>query len=313
MKQNLVKFLCVVIALTMFALMAVASGSDEGSSPEDGNSSSSEKSSSANGSANESANGSSNGSSKSVNATIDEQVLLDDVGVKITAKSLDNSGFWGPDLKILIENESDSNLTVQVRDSSVNGYMISTSISSEVVSGKKVNDSITFSSSDLKLAGINTIADMEFSFHIFYTDNWDTYYDSDIVSIKTSVADSYNYEFDDSGDVLIDQNGVKIVLKGLSKDSSILGPAVLLYIENNTNEGITIQARNTSVNGFMIDPIFSSEIGPNKKIIDDLTFMSSDMEENGITDIENVELYFHVFSTKGWNDIFDSNTISLSF
>lgn len=301
MKRHLIKFFCVVIALTLFALMAIASGSDEGSS-DGGDSSSSGKASS-----------SSSSSSKPTAVTVEEQVLLDESGVKVTAKSIDTSAFMGPELKVLIENESGKNLTVQVRNSSVNGYMISTSISSDVATGKKVNDGITFSSSDLKLAGIDTIADMEFSFHIFDSDSWDTYLDSGMVSVKTSAADSYNYAFDDSGDVLVDQNGVKIVLKGLSKDSSIMGTSVILYIENNSNTGITVQTRNTSVNGFMIDPIFSSEISVGKKCVDDLTFMSSSLEENGITDINDVELSFHVFTTDGWNDLFDSETLTLNF
>ena len=53
-------------------------------------------------------------------AAIEETVLLDESGIKITATGLED-GWLGTDLKLLIENNGDTNVTVQVRNSSVNG------------------------------------------------------------------------------------------------------------------------------------------------------------------------------------------------
>ncbi len=245
--------------------------------------------------------------------TIEQTVLLDEGGVKITAKSLDMDSLFGPEIKLLIENNSGKNLTVQCRNVSVNGYMIEPMMSADVVNEKKVNDSLTFMSSDLDACGITDIADIELSFHIFTTDDWEDYLDTDQIQIKTSIADTYKYTFDDSGDVAYNANGIKIIIKGLAKDASIFGPSIVVYIENNTDKAFTVQSRDISINGFMIEGMFSCEVMPGKKAVDTITFIESDLEENEIISIENVELYFHVFDTESWDDIVDTEVVKISF
>ena len=126
--------------------------------------------------------------------------------MKITAKSLDEDSLFGPELKLLLENNSGKDLTFQCRNASVNGYMIEPMMSVDVVDGKKANDSLIFMKSDLDACGIDMIADMEFSFHIFDTNEWEDYLDTDVIPLKTSAADTYEYTFDDSGDLAYEGN-----------------------------------------------------------------------------------------------------------
>ena len=49
-----------------------------------------------------------------------------------------------------------------------------------------------------------------------------------------------------------------------------------------------------SVNGFMLSPFFSTTVYDGKKAINDITVFSSDLEENGIETIEEVELKFNI-------------------
>ena len=213
----------------------------------------------------------------------------------------------------MIKNNSGKDLTVQCSNASVNGYMVETMLSADIVDGKKANDTLTFMDSSLEACGITSIADMEFAFHIFTTEGWDTYLDTDQIQLKTSIADTYEYTFDDSGDVAYDADGIKIVIKGLSEDQSIFGPGIEVYLENNRGEGFTVQTRDVSVNGFMVDAMFSCNVMPGKKAVDTITFMDSQLEENEITGIEDVELSFHVFETNGWNTIVDTDTVSITF
>ena len=241
-------------------------------------------------------------------ATIEEAVLLDEKGIKITATGLDE-GIFGTDLKLLIENNGEINVTIQARDASVNGYMVDTMMSEDVAAGKKANTELTFSIPED--ANIKTIASMEFKFHIFETDSWDDYLDSDTVEVETSAADSYEQSYDDSGKVLYEGKGIKIIGKGLSSDDSFFGPGLLLYIENNSDKDITVQARDTSVNGFMIDPTMSQDIVSGKKALTAVTFFESDLEDNGIEEIEVIETSFHVFEMEDWDDIVDTEAIEI--
>lgn len=245
--------------------------------------------------------------------TISEAVLVDEDGVKITAKSLATDELFGPEIKLLIENNSGKDLTFQCRNASVNGYMVETMMSVDVVNGKKANDSLTFMESDFEACGIDAIADMEIAFHIFDMSDWETYMDTDAIQIKTSIADTFEYTYDDSGDLAYEGNGVKIVVKGLAEDTSILGPSIVVYIENTGDKDVTVQTRDVSINGFMVDAMFSCDVVAGKRAVDTITFMDSDLEENDITAIENVELSFHVFDFDGWDTIVDTDVVNINF
>ena len=244
--------------------------------------------------------------------SIDERVLYDADNIKITASSLGDS--WaGPTLKLLIENNSDRSVTVQARNASVNGFMVETMMSADVAAGKKANDELTFLTSGLEECGIDTIAVMEFSLHIFDSEDWTDITETDSFTIETSAAANYTQEVDDSGEVLVETNGIKIVGKGLSADDSVWGPGLILYIENNSDQNITVQVRDVSVNGYMVESMMSEDVTIGKKAITAVQFFSSDLEENQITDITDVELYFHVFNLESWDTIYDSDVINIAF
>lgn len=244
---------------------------------------------------------------------VSEMVLLDEAGVKITVNGFDADELFGPELKLLIENNSGKNLTVQCRNASVNGYMVETMMSVDVVDGKKANEALTFIRSDLEACGIETIADMEVSFHIFTTEDWETYFDSEQIQIKTSAADTYTYTFDHEGDLVYEGKDVSVTVKGLSEDDMLFGPAIVVYIENNGEKDITVQVRDVSVNGFMVEPMFSSDVVAGKRSVDTITFMTTELEENGITSIDVVELSFHIFDMIDWETIVDTDAINLTF
>jgi len=212
--------------------------------------------------------------------TVEEQVLFEEGGIKIILKSLSDDSFFGPSLKVLVENNSSKDITVQTRNSVVNGVMVDTMFSCDVVAGKKANDSIILSETDLDMASITVLKDIEFTFHIFDTKSFDKIVNSDTVKISTTADSSFIQDYDDSGFVALDKNNVKVVVKKL----------------NNT-----------------IDPIFSCEILSGKKAYDSITFMESDLKENDIKKFESLELAFHIFSTEGWKTIYDSDVIKVVF
>lgn len=246
-------------------------------------------------------------------ATVEEQVVFDQDGLKITLTGMKSDGsILGSEINFLIENNSEKKMTVQVRDVSVNDYMVDTSMSADTVPGKKNNASMTIMNSSLEECGIQKIAKIDFSFHIFDTESWDTITDTDTISLETSHATTYTQVFDDSGDLLYEEDGVRIILKGIS-DDNILGPSIKYYIENNSQEKITVQARDTSVNDFMLSPTMSTEVTAGKKAIGSMTFFSSELEENSISEFETVETSFHIIIGEDWGNSRDTDIITLTF
>ncbi|HOC06512.1 MAG: hypothetical protein ACOX21_00355 [Bacillota bacterium] len=241
--------------------------------------------------------------------SIVEEIVIEEKGILIKVTGLEES-WMGPELKVYIENNSDVPITAQVRNTSINGFMIEPIFSCDVVPGKKASDTIDFSGDVLEEHNIDVITEIELYFHVFNTSTWDTIFDSQTVKITTTAAGKYTQTYDSSGELLLDQAGIKIVFKGMGEN--IFGPEVLLYIENNTSQAVTIQARDTSVNGYMVDAIFSCDIVPGKKALDDITFYEDDLLANGIDAIAEIELRFHIFNTDTWADILDSEVITIA-
>lgn len=303
-----------ILVLTVFALMAMGSGSS-GSSEDKAITSVGNGSTDDTVSTGESADDgeeATDSANDTENIIIEETVLLDEQDVKITATGLED-GWMGTELKLLIENNSAQNLTIQARNASVNGYMVDTMMSADVAAGKKANDELTFLTSALKECGIDTFAEIEFSFHIFTMEDWEDYLDSDLITVETSAAGTYVQEVNREGEVLYDAKGITIIGKGLSTDDSIFGPGLICYIENNTDGNITVQARDTSVNGYMIDTIMSQDVIKGKRAITAVTFFSSSLEESGIEDISEIELSFHIFDMDSWDTIEDTDSITINF
>ncbi len=75
----------------------------------------------------------------------------------------------------------------------------------------------------------------------------------------------------------------------------------------------SIQARSVSINGFMVEPMFSCDVAAGKQAYDSLTFLESNLTENGIESIDNMEISFHIFDAESWDTILDSEPINVSF
>lgn len=252
-------------------------------------------------------------STPSKEVTIQEQVIYDAGGIRVTAVSLTNDSLWSPAVKVLVENNSDKNITVQARNCSVNGLMVEPMFSCDVAAGKKANDTITFMSSNLEAANITIIKEIEFYLHIFDSDNWEEIDDSPIITLTTSVDPAYVQDFNTNGFVAYESDGVKIVVQKLNSTDSFWGSDVYIYAENNTDSNITIQGRDVSINSFMVDPIFSCDIAAGKKAYDTITFFESDLTDNGITDITELEIKFHIFNSDSWDTITDTQAITIRF
>ena len=249
--------------------------------------------------------------SEGVDISIDEQVLVDQDGIKITALKYVKDSIWGDGIKVLIENETEKDVMVGCNALIVNDYMINDLFASDVAAGKKSNETIYLSSSELKAAGIDTVGRIEIYFHVYDSDSYDNLFDSDCVTIETSAIDSIDTTANDEGTELYNDGGIRIIGKTVD-ENSFWGTAILLYIENQSGNNVGISVDDLSINGFMFTPYFSTTVYDGKKCIDDITIMSSELEENGIESIDEVELKFRIYSNDSYETIAESDPITFS-
>lgn len=243
--------------------------------------------------------------------TIDETVILDNSDVVIKAVELVDDSFWGPALKLNIENNSDKNVNVGCSALIVNDYMIMDLFASEVAAGKKTNENLNLFASQLKAAGIDNIGKIEMYLRLSDSDSYDTIYESDCITIETSEYANMDVTANDSGKEIYNDNGIRVVAKYVDEDS-FWGKSVLLYLENNRSDNVSISVDDMSINGYMVNPYFSSTVYAGKKAINDITLMSSDLESNGITSVDEIELAFEIRDADTYSEIVKTEPISFT-
>lgn len=246
---------------------------------------------------------------------IAEQLLWEEGGCRITATGLnyDNSIF-GPELQLLLENNSQQTLICQAEGVSVNGVMMPEPIfSCEVAPGKKANSALTLNSTDLEMAGITTIQQLEFTLYLIDGQSWRQVYTSQPLVLTTDAPADFQQTYNDSGVVALEQNGVKVVAQKADQENSFWGADIWFYLENNTEQALTIQSEQVSINGFMMSPLFSCRVEPGKKAYSSMTFLDSELQDNQITEITELELSFQVLDSNTYRTVFETQPVTISF
>jgi DNA-directed RNA polymerase subunit RPC12/RpoP len=127
---------------------------------------------------------------------------------------------------------------------------------------------------------------------------------------KTTEVSTTVVTAENSNKVIFDNKGIKVIYTGIENSRSYTDVKVL--IENNSGQDYEFQVRDCSINGYMIEPIFSSEVSNGKKINDELKFMKSDLKKNNIDKIESIEFKLHAFNWDDNSNDFDSVAIIIN-
>ncbi len=271
--------------------------------------------------------------------TIEQTVLYDENGVKITANGLTYDNF-SAQLSVSVENNSDKNLSFVCGSAgysvnSVNGYMVEDGyMNCELMPGENKTENLTYNFSTLNVFGINKIADMEIGFSIKDDDYNYTY--TGPLAIKTSAADSYNYDknsyravlkngalqkrFDTVRNYFSEEqlfNQYNVCISSSAVFTNVDGePSLLLEVENNSSDTVYVSLRDMFINGHEVyDSLWSSDsINAGKKNVT-YVFLSNlaDRYEGEFADISEISQIEFTFGVgKNWYEPEASQKISIS-
>ena len=255
------------------------------------------------------------------NQKIEETVLMDENNVKITATELGYSDY-AAELHLLIENNSSKEYSfvsgaIGYSCNAINGYMVADGyLNIDVPAGGKAEDTVEFSLSELRLYGINQIADIQIGFMIrdeeyndFYSgprsvrtgaaEKYDYGKDTYLEAIKNNVVRAvYHYEIEYlSEDVLYDSGGMKVnsaVLVTNKKKKKVL----FLEVQNNSEDLVSAVIKNVVINeetnyeylwsGTLVNPGAKAVID----ISADSVLSAVDIEEATVTEISSIAFTF---------------------
>lgn len=233
---------------------------------------------------------------------------MDDENCTFTITSVEESSLWGFSLKALCENKTDIDLMFSWNNVSVNGYMVDTFWATEVAAGKKSNTEINISDKALEKCNISSIDEIVFMLRVYDSNDWfaDKLVNDEFIVYPTGLDASsvvYPERNSTATEQIIADNESCVFIIERAENDPIWGYTLICYLENKTSEPLMFTWENVSVNGFMIEPFWATDVQPGKRSYSDINFSSSKFEENNISDVEEIEFKLRIHNSDNWSAI----------
>ena len=235
--------------------------------------------------------------------TFEETVVVDNESCTIKITDIDPDAMFGFELSIYLENKTESTkLMFAVDTASTNGVTNDPFFATTVEAGKKANESISFSDSDLADL-IGDFTDIELSFRVYDSDNWmaDPVAEPSvrIYPYGEDKAVTYTREAQSSDTVIFENDKVSAIVIGYEEDS-IWGYVANVYLVNNTDTTVMFTADDVSVNGFMCDPYFATTVNAGTCAFAQISWSTDSFEENKIENVEEIEMSMRAYDSEDW-------------
>lgn len=244
-----------------------------------------------------------------------EVVVVDNEQCAIKITKIDEKSFWGYTLKAQLENKSaDKTYMFSVESAAINGVQCDPFFATEVASGKKSNNDISFSETGFD-ADIGEYTDIELTFRVYDSEDWD----ADDVAKETvhiypygkDKAAKFERKEQTTDNVIAENEYAKVIVTGYEKDD-IWGYTAKLFLVNKTDKNLMFSVDEVSVNGYMADPLYATEVIAGKCAFSSMSWFDETLEDNGITDVEEIEFVLTVYDSDDWlGDKFIDEKITL--
>lgn len=235
--------------------------------------------------------------------TFQETIIVDNEDCTFLVKGIETNNLWGYTLSVQLENKTDKDLMFSLQDTSVNGFMCDPFWAATVTAGMKANEEIHFSQSDFERNGITNVTAIESTLRVYDSNDWTA---EDVVNksfflhpLGEEAVEVYTRTPVDGEIVLFDNENSSMIVTGFDPDNT-WGYTVNVYLENKTDKALMFSISDAAVNGFMCDPLWAASVAPGKRSNTTISWMASDFEDNGITEVESLTLPIRVYDENDW-------------
>jgi predicted small lipoprotein YifL len=224
--------------------------------------------------------------SNEVVATIEETVMWDNEDIKVTALNLTSNQYYHI-LNLRIENKTGRDLYVMASRTAVNSFVVEPIMGADVPANSTVEDEFKIW---LKDVDAKVIADIETRFSYSSSDRY-LNRTTERVKLETSAAASHDYSYDESGTVLYDADGIKIICQGFSDEGN---PMIYLSSTGELSEGCCVEAYKVYVNGKETYASYCEWVFTNTRNVAELELDDEDRDGNELGEVERLEVSFKI-------------------
>lgn len=236
--------------------------------------------------------------------TVEEQVVFDTEGVKITVTGLEIVRY-APVLELRVENASGRRLGFSLTESALNGWMWDASLCTYEKNGGDPDDDVYNEEIDLFVedgetldcglgftneyyyepCGITGFGEIGFALSAYDPDNGDVVFTTPVINVETSLGADIPGLYRDVGTLAYEANDLRIVIVGLNSDEYRTN--VQVYINNYSDVPVVISAESCSVNDVETEAWFGAQVSPGRQCLAEMGF-------DDITEISKLAVAFRV-------------------
>lgn len=111
--------------------------------------------------------------------------------------------------------------------------------------------------------------------------------------------------------ILVDNENITLIVISFENDD-IWGYSANVYIVNKTDAEVMFSVDSASVNGFMCDPFWAKTVAGNTSAFGSISWSQSDLDANGITTIEEIELKLIAYDSNNFYTLYLDETFTLN-
>jgi len=235
----------------------------------------------------------------------EETVLVDNEDAAFSVVKAESLSQPGMRLYVRCVNKGSRTLMFSWDMVSVCGYMYDPLWAVEVAPGKTADSTIELDAHALAQMDIRSADEVSFTLRIYDSENWMephivqdafTLYPTGLTAETTVLPQRIPR---DGQVVIADDENIRFVIESVDTQDS--GCTAHVYMENKTNRNLMYTWDRVSVNGKMIDPLWAVSVVAGKKACSEISFLSSDLEANGITEITSIGFRLIISDYDDWS------------
>ena len=237
-----------------------------------------------------------------VTACAEEYVLVDNNDITVRIQEISEDPIWGHIMKLYLENKTSKQLMYSINNCAVNGVMNDPVWAAELMAGSKSNEQVTWMQLNGNANSVG-ITKLDFDFRVYDSEDWtsDALFEQNFTLYPQG---ENNVQMDNytpgSGDVvLFNNNDAAMVVRGFRNDE-LWGYTADVYLLNKTQTPLMFSVDGATINGFMCDPFWASEVRAGASDYASISWLQSELDANGISDIQEVVLSIRVYNSDNW-------------
>ncbi len=219
-------------------------------------------------------------------ATVEKTVMWDNDEIKITALSLSSDQNYHI-LNLEIENKTSKDLHVLASRTAVNNFVVEPWMGVNVAANSTAEGQFKVRLEDVP-AGI--VADIETRFS-YSSSDYSVNSKTERVKLETSAAASHDYSYDESGTVLHDADGIKIICLGFNDEGN---PIIFLSSTGELSEGCCVVAHEVYINGKESYSNYCQWVFTNTRNVAEMELDDKDRDGNELGKVESLKVSFKI-------------------